>query len=605
MIYIKNSFLIPCIYIKLYPLVFFSFFFILNTTVAADKSDSLLVLLNSREISKESKAEIYAQIAHSYHYSNPDSAFYYGFKGLKLARTIGSYSGITLNCVELGNTYMTIDSLSLATQFYHIAVDKAMESENQSKLIDAWLKLGVAQQIGTKFAEALQTYNEGLSIAEKYGDTLAMARMYNNMAIVKSNVGEWRHSLYNYKQAGLLYNAHKDKKELGYVWHNMGLVYFNMGIDDSVMLYYNKSLAIFKDINDYYGLTNINLNLGNLLLKKDSLSLATQYYYSALESCIKLNQSEDKRLGAYTTAMVYLRLGSALSLENKYTLTAEYLYEAFQIASKLSNYDILSEASTNLANLYEKQGRTDSALIYYKHSLNFYDSLSQIKKDQEFSRLLYKYDLAKVEEKFAYEKKLSEERSQRKELNYILIIIIILSVLTLAITLFLLLRSRMKRISLIHKNVILLNKNLETELEFKKKELTTNVMYLMKKSEFIAEISRKLQSIEGKTQEDQEKSLSKIIGELDRNVSNAVWLDFETRFQEVHGDFYKKLSEKFPDLTPNDLKLCAFLKLNLSSKEISSLTFQTVDSLKVARHRLRKKLGLTREDNLVNFLNQI
>jgi DNA-binding CsgD family transcriptional regulator len=77
------------------------------------------------------------------------------------------------------------------------------------------------------------------------------------------------------------------------------------------------------------------------------------------------------------------------------------------------------------------------------------------------------------------------------------------------------------------------------------------------------------------------------------------------RFQNVHIDFYKNLGEKFPDLSPNELKMCAFLKLNMSTKEIAALTYQSQDSIRQARSRLRQKLGVAKEENLVLYLSQI
>ena len=87
---------------------------------------------------------------------------------------------------------------------------------------------------------------------------------------------------------------------------------------------------------------------------------------------------------------------------------------------------------------------------------------------------------------------------------------------------------------------------------------------------------------------------------------NDVWTEFETYFTKVHPDFYKKLSQQFPDLTPNEKKLCAFLKLNLSTKEISAITYQSVNSIMVSRTRLRKKLNIQGEEtNLTNFLMEL
>ena len=81
--------------------------------------------------------------------------------------------------------------------------------------------------------------------------------------------------------------------------------------------------------------------------------------------------------------------------------------------------------------------------------------------------------------------------------------------------------------------------------------------------------------------------------------------DFELRFKEVNAGFYESLNQMYPDLTPNEVRLCAFLKLNMSTKEISSITHQSVKSINMARFRLRKKLDIDRDENLISFLTQL
>jgi DNA-binding CsgD family transcriptional regulator len=73
----------------------------------------------------------------------------------------------------------------------------------------------------------------------------------------------------------------------------------------------------------------------------------------------------------------------------------------------------------------------------------------------------------------------------------------------------------------------------------------------------------------------------------------------------VHNDFYDKLNEKFPNLSANEKRLCAFLRLNMSTKEISAITYQSINSITVARSRLRKKLELDSDENLISFLESI
>ncbi|MEM6700327.1 MAG: sigma factor-like helix-turn-helix DNA-binding protein, partial [Bacteroidota bacterium] len=84
------------------------------------------------------------------------------------------------------------------------------------------------------------------------------------------------------------------------------------------------------------------------------------------------------------------------------------------------------------------------------------------------------------------------------------------------------------------------------------------------------------------------------------NASN--WKVFEARFVDVNKDFYKRLKKQFPNLTQNDQKLCALVKLDFSSKDIASLLGISVESVHTTRYRLRKKLKLSRDINLKEFI---
>ena len=85
-------------------------------------------------------------------------------------------------------------------------------------------------------------------------------------------------------------------------------------------------------------------------------------------------------------------------------------------------------------------------------------------------------------------------------------------------------------------------------------------------------------------------------------MADQIWATFEERFKNAFDEFYSLLLKKYPNLTLNERKLCALLRLELSSKDIAILTFQNPQSIDVARYRLRKKLGLSTEENLMDFL---
>ena len=115
-------------------------------------------------------------------------------------------------------------------------------------------------------------------------------------------------------------------------------------------------------------------------------------------------------------------------------------------------------------------------------------------------------------------------------------------------------------------------------------------------------ISEKLKKANLGEKAENRKILEEIITELESGTSSDTWKEFEVRFQQVHADFYKKLNKQYPDLTPNELRLCAFLRLNMSTKDIAAITYQSLNSIDMARFRLRKKMGLDKDVNLVAFL---
>ena len=126
-------------------------------------------------------------------------------------------------------------------------------------------------------------------------------------------------------------------------------------------------------------------------------------------------------------------------------------------------------------------------------------------------------------------------------------------------------------------------------------------------NEALAEIADKLMKVRNDAVKDETRlAIKKIAIELQKSTDHEIWDEFEVRFKQVHNDFYDKLMLKFPNLSPSEQRLSAFLRLNMTTKEISELTGQRPESLDTARVRLRKKLGISNTRiNLVNFLSQI
>lgn len=100
-----------------------------------------------------------------------------------------------------------------------------------------------------------------------------------------------------------------------------------------------------------------------------------------------------------------------------------------------------------------------------------------------------------------------------------------------------------------------------------------------------------------------EDNIDKLIKNLNSDMSPNAWGQIEQRIKDTDQNFFRSIGEKHPNLTPAEMKLSLYLRMNLSTKEISGLTFQTYDSVRIARTRLRKKLNLTNDDNLVGYIS--
>lgn len=149
------------------------------------------------------------------------------------------------------------------------------------------------------------------------------------------------------------------------------------------------------------------------------------------------------------------------------------------------------------------------------------------------------------------------------------------------------------------------NEKLEAEVRHKNQELASATLHIVQKSEILNAIKDELEKLRQHANDHPrlEKEIAHIIRMLEQDArTDADWEQFSNHFDQVHSDFLKRLSEQFEHLSPNDYKLCAYLRLNLSSKEIAALMNISLRGVESSRYRLRKRLGLDTEANLTDFL---
>ena len=166
-------------------------------------------------------------------------------------------------------------------------------------------------------------------------------------------------------------------------------------------------------------------------------------------------------------------------------------------------------------------------------------------------------------------------------------------------------RKLMNETLIAEKEVIKLrNDKLRAEMLQKDKELANATMQTLHKNEMLITLRDELKKLSALSNDEGHKHeahhlVRKINKEID---SENQWKVFETQFVKVHEEFLTRIKSKYPSLSPRELKLCAYLRMNISSKEIATLMNISVRGVEISRYRLRKKLNLTSDVNLTDFI---
>jgi DNA-binding CsgD family transcriptional regulator len=146
---------------------------------------------------------------------------------------------------------------------------------------------------------------------------------------------------------------------------------------------------------------------------------------------------------------------------------------------------------------------------------------------------------------------------------------------------------------------------LKDRLAFSQQELACKAMHLASQSEFKVKLLETTKDVYFHLDESGKESIKTVLRNLESHIDQSAWPEFETRFEKVHDAFFGRLQRLFPDLTPNDRRICAFLKLNMSTKDIALLTHRSPRSIESSRYRLKKKFGLGQEEDILTFLQSV
>ncbi|MGO4917904.1 hypothetical protein [Maribacter spongiicola] len=272
-----------------------------------------------------------------------------------------------------------------------------------------------------------------------------------------------------------------------------------------------------------------------------------------------------------------------------------------------SHLDFTPLVYENLTELYLRKNDYKNAFQSLKKAkeldAKFFDGRSSI--NQSLLEIKDNYRLEKDRQEKQIQEQYLKQLEQEEEISKLQMIILLGSIFFLLIIgygYFNYLRTKHKN----EKAFIKRNKELEIQkqqvlIDIKNKELASSALQLIEKDEFLKEIKSKVRV---GTDKIKIHEINKVLRSISSNNNNN-WDEFKHRFISVNKEFYNKIFEKFPNLSQSDQKICALIKLNMSSKDMARLLGISVESVHTSRHRIRKKMDLPRNVNLEDYINSI
>ncbi len=474
----------------------------------------------------------------------------------------------------LGKLHRKTGSLDLARDYYEIAIDKFKQVDSVFFQAGVLSSLGIIEGILGNYNEALTLFTDAYEL--KLNNNLKdQSAELNNISIVYRRLGNYEKAMDYIKMS----MKHKDSSELHFSYSNIGNIFNAIGLLDSALHYYN--LAIDKSKPRTIEHANHLGNLGSIYYKRGLYDLALQYQLEGL----KIREegklpNQEGPLGAIGD--IYLQLGFS-------DRAIHYLKKAYIKASQSYNRQMISSLAETLARNFAATNHFDSAWYYLNIGRAHEDTLQGEEAQKKFADQRVRLETLKKQNEIDLLKAENELFTYKRKTMVAGIGIVSLMISIVFLT------YRKKQIS--QRKTIILEKNrLEKELEKNTAQLTAHTLGMIHRKNGFEEIENQLLEVDGKG-----KSKIKSIINLNKALGKD-WDNFSMYFSQVHTNFFESLNEKHDGLSQNDLRLCSLIKMNLGTKEIALLLNIETKSVKMAKYRLKKKLLLGDEEDLIRFI---
>jgi len=539
------------------------------------------------------KADVYAELARMNLYNEQfKQAFYYYNQAIIVGKKLDNYNiesdyiGLSMTFLERGISDTALLYIDTARYYKEQKNDSVISTSLENNTARIYMEKG-------NFDIALKYFYRALQNAQKEKDTTNLIYVYLNMGTLYQRMEKYDEALDSYLKSLEISKAANNLEGMAYAY-SIGIIYVNRGDYTKALKYYTEAISPCKKLNKLDDLSNIYSNMSNVYMLTNKFDEAAKVLRKSI--ALSSNAGYQRQLG-----VAYANMGKTMELSGQDDSSIYYLKKSLFIFQELGTRNLVSTVYKMISDAFETNKDFENALIYKKKQIELADSIFSEKVEKQIAELRTKYKTEKKEQENTLLKKGIElEKKKTSYLTILAIILIFAGVVSIALFYFIRKNALSKK-----KLAELEAEKLEEKIAHQKRELASSTLTLSRNLEFINSLIEDIQALSDHVDSDKAySSISRIVKKLEQQNSDKCWEEFETRFQEIHRNFYQKLHNSFPGLTTNDVKLCALLKMGMNTKEICSVTFQSVRTVEAARLRLRKKLGLTNNENLGVFLQK-
>lgn len=507
-------------------------------------------------------------------------------EGVRLAVLLSDGAAISSMSRSRGAAYLALGRYEPSLEEFAIAYDYYSERNEWSDAASVGLEIARVYTMLGDIHGAAEWQGRSLEMAHRADDLPQVSRALEMKAELYTGLGDYTGALEQYLQSLAIHEHEGDLESAGAVLSSIGILYGHTGDYDAANDYFLRSLASFRTAGNKYLEVNVLMNLGNILLLRGAHDDALRMALTVLTIYEALGERMNVARALVMTGNIHERRGSldlALEFQRRaYSLVDRSNDEALQvmILLNIARLDIAAGAfedalfvldqalriaeaiddpqlqygiHESLAETYEQIGLPAKALAHHKLFARMRNDIAGREKQKALAELQVKFDIEKAER----EREIYRLRAER----------------------------------------------LESEMRLKQNELAAMALNLVQKKELLEVMKGQLEELRQGKGKGKNGAIEKIVREIEGTQhADDDWKMFEQQLDNLHQDFIHILSERYPGLTPTELKICSLTRINLQTKDVANLLFTSIRTIHAHKYNIRKKLALASGANLTTFL---